>query len=78
MQLTDFPPENEYPPVLSFLHTSVHPRRDEAYFWKGQNLLALDLRTLALSSLFQLDPTVPGPPTPASALTARWSARGVP
>jgi len=56
MQLTDFPPEKEYPPTLSFLHASVHPRREEAYFWKGQELLALDLRTLALRTLLQLEP----------------------
>lgn len=55
-QLTDFPPEKEYPPALSFLFASVNPRRDEAYFWKGQELLALDLRTLALRTIYQLEP----------------------
>lgn len=55
-QLTDFPPERDYPPALSFLHTSVNPRRDEAYFWKGNDLLALDLRTQSLKSIYALDP----------------------
>lgn len=55
-QVTDFPPEPDYPPALSFLNTSVNPRRDEAYFWKGQELLALDLRSFALKSIYRLDP----------------------
>jgi len=56
MQLTDFPPEKDYPPALSFLHASVNPRRDEAYFWRGHELLALDLSSLALRTLYDLDP----------------------
>jgi oligogalacturonide lyase len=45
IQLTDF--ETPPPPAgRSFQGASVNPRRDEAYFWHDDDLVALDLATL--------------------------------
>jgi oligogalacturonide lyase len=38
----DMPPP---PHQTSFLSASVNPRRDEAYFWRGHDLMAIDLGT---------------------------------
>ncbi len=50
LQLTDFEP----PPGrdLVFLAACVNPARDEAYFWYGQELRALDLHSLAWRTLW--------------------------
>lgn len=54
-QLTDLdmPPP---PAETSFLFASVNPVRDEAYFWHGPVLKALDLRTLAQRDLAEAPP----------------------
>jgi len=52
-QLTDLQPRTE-PRETSFLFTSVNPLRDEAYFWYGRELVALDLDTLAMRTLYEL------------------------
>ncbi len=44
-QLTDLAPLDP-PQEISFLATSVNPTRPEAYFWYGQDLIALDLHSL--------------------------------
>ena len=38
---------------MSFLSTCVNPTRDEAYFWHGARLLALDLATLGTRVLWE-------------------------
>jgi oligogalacturonide lyase len=43
-QLTDH--ETPPPPARSFQGASVNPKRDEAYFWRGRDLVALDLASL--------------------------------
>ena len=48
VQLTDLGP-----PEAGFLATSVSPTRDEAYFWHGRALVALDLATLELRTLWE-------------------------
>ena len=51
-QLTDADmpaPPNE----TSFLFASVNPTRDEAYYWRGPDLIALELRTTVERTLFQ-------------------------
>ena len=53
MQLTDLEPL-ESPFELSFLTTAVNPCRDEAYFWYGRQMLALDLQTLQMRVLWEM------------------------
>jgi|DewCreStandDraft_5_1066085.scaffolds.fasta_scaffold00088_63 oligogalacturonide lyase len=50
-QLTDLdmPPP---PAETSFLFACVHPIREEAYFWRGRRLLAIDLESCALRELY--------------------------
>lgn len=52
-QLTDLAPVPP-PYETTFLNTSVNPVRDEAYFWVGRQLMALDLQTYALRPLWDL------------------------
>src|SRR5918992_394562 len=51
-QLTDLdqPPP---PAETSFLFASVNPTREEAYFWQGRELLALDLGSLGERKLYE-------------------------
>jgi oligogalacturonide lyase len=51
-QLTDLdqPPP---PAETSFLFASVNPTREEAYFWHGRDLLALDLESLEERTLYR-------------------------
>jgi oligogalacturonide lyase len=51
-QMTSFPEQPEYPSSLSFLFTSLNPRRDEAYFWLGHELVALDLKTFHYQPIY--------------------------
>lgn len=44
------------PHETSFLFASVNPHRDEAYFWRGNDLQAVDLRTGAERTLYRLRP----------------------
>jgi len=51
-QLTDLePPQGR---SVSFLGTCVNPLRDEAYFWYGRELRALDLRSLGQRTIFTM------------------------
>ncbi|MFW6107283.1 MAG: oligogalacturonate lyase family protein [bacterium] len=52
-QLTDLEPVPP-PHATSFLATCVNPTRDEAYFWHGRSLVALDLGSLELRPLWQM------------------------
>lgn len=52
-KLTDLAP---VPPPFetTFLNSCVNPVRDEAHFWVGRQLVALDLQTCALRTLWNL------------------------
>ncbi|RKY03352.1 oligogalacturonide lyase [Candidatus Poribacteria bacterium] len=52
-QLTDLEPVDP-PHETQFLTVSVNPKRDEAYFWYGRELVALDLRTLEMKTLWEI------------------------
>jgi oligogalacturonide lyase len=54
-QLTDLAPVPP-PHETSFLYTSVNPVRDEAYFWVGTQMMALDLLTYAMRPLWEVPP----------------------
>lgn len=51
-QLTDLDPVPP-PAETSFVFASLNPARDEAYFWHGPDLVALDLATLAERRLYR-------------------------
>jgi len=51
-QLTDLEPPAP-PHETSFLLTTVNPTRDEAYFWHGGRVLALDLNSLEIRKLWE-------------------------
>lgn len=44
------------PRETSFLYTSVNPLRAEAYFWRGNDLIAVDLQTNRERLLYKADP----------------------
>ncbi|MBN1674772.1 MAG: PD40 domain-containing protein [Kiritimatiellae bacterium] len=46
--------EGTDPGTAGFLQTCVNPMRDEAYFFHGRGLVALDLESLAMKSLWRL------------------------
>ena len=52
-QLTDLEPVAP-PHETGFLATCLNPTREEAYFWYGRQVMALDLETLALRPLWEL------------------------
>lgn len=52
-QLTDLEPVSK-PRELSFLRASVNPVRDEAYFWYGRRLIALDLVSKKQRTLYEV------------------------
>lgn len=54
-QLTDLEPAPA-PWVTSFLRASLNPKRPEAYFWHGRRLCALDLGSLEIKAIFEIDP----------------------
>ncbi len=51
-QLTDLAPLPA-PCEVDFLGTTVNPAREEAYFWYGRKIMAVDLTTLATRELFE-------------------------
>jgi oligogalacturonide lyase len=53
-QLTDH--QTPPPPGRSFQGASVNPKRDEAYFWRGRDLVALDLASLEERTLCEAPP----------------------
>ena len=52
-QLTDLEPV-EPPHDICFLLACVNPTRDEAYFWHGRRMVALDLETLDTRTLWEM------------------------
>ena len=53
-QLTDLVPL-PLPREVEFLRACVNPVREEAYFWYGPHLVALDLETLATRALWEME-----------------------
>ena len=53
-QLTDLEPL-PLPREVEFLRACLNPAREEAYFWYGLELVALDLGSLAVRTLFAMD-----------------------
>ncbi|OPZ19780.1 MAG: Oligogalacturonate lyase [candidate division BRC1 bacterium ADurb.BinA364] len=49
VQITDYPAGTR----VSFLHTSVNPQAEEAYYWLGQDLVALDLTRFSTRALYR-------------------------
>jgi len=54
-QLTDLEPLPR-PHHLRFQRTCLNPVREEAYFWYGRHLVAIDLRTFAQRALWETPP----------------------
>jgi len=54
-QLTDLDPV-PLPRELEFIRACKNPVKDEAYFWHDFSLLALDLHTKQLRTLYEIDP----------------------
>jgi len=52
-QLTDLEPVGP-PHETSFLATCVNPTRDEAYFWYGRQIVALELESLEIRPLWEM------------------------
>jgi oligogalacturonide lyase len=52
-QLTDYAPQSA-PYETELLSTCVNPNREEAYYWYGRDLMAIDLHTLAECSLWTI------------------------
>jgi oligogalacturonide lyase len=54
-QLTDLDPV-PLPRELEFIRACKNPLKDEAYFWHDFSLLALDLHTKQLRTIYEIDP----------------------